>query len=154
MRLDFLASALLSAILLSAGAQLASAAAPPLDRDRVTELVNGLSKCAGVYEVAARLNEDGGMPANATTWRDTARGARFAAIYLLTLERGASGNSVKFAEFASDVDPLIEVSTTRIMALVNHSDNAAVEAEMKACVGLMDLQRKLVEQMRELINAP
>jgi len=120
----------------------------------VIELVNGLSKCAGVYEVAARLNDDGGMPANATTWRDTARGARFAAIYLLTLERGASGKPVKpFAEYASEVDPVIEVSTRQIMALVEKSANDAVEAEMKTCVGLMDLQRQIVDEMREVSNA-
>ena len=84
-----------------------------------------------------------------------AKPTRFAAIYLLTLERSASGNPVKpFAEYARDVDPLIAVSTTRIMALVENSDNDAVEAEMKTCVRLMDLQRKLIDQMRELVNDP
>jgi len=153
MRFLLVASACLSAILLNAVAQLANATTPPLGRGHVAELVNGLSKCAGVYEVAARLNDDGGKPANATTWRDTARGARYAAIYLLTLEGGVSGTLVKpFAEYASDVDPLIEVSTTQIMALVEKNDGAAVEAEMKTCVALMDLQRKIVEQMRDAIN--
>src|SRR5215831_966775 len=124
MRSLLVASILLSAILLGARAPSASAAAPPPDRGHVSAIVNGLSKCAGVYEVAARLNDDGGMPGNATTWRDTARGARFAAIYLLTLEHGASGKPVKpFAEYASEVDPVIEVSTRQIMALVEKSEN-------------------------------
>jgi hypothetical protein len=151
MKHSMLAAAALSILSLTAKAGEPSGL-PALDKEQVTTWVNGLSRCAGVYEVAARLN-DGVKPATAKTWRDTARGARFAAMYLLRLERISWNKEAKpLAEFADLVDPEIDVSTTQLQALVENNEADSVEAEMKNCVALRDVQNQLVELLRDELD--
>jgi hypothetical protein len=123
-----------------------------LAQGQVETWVSGLSRCAGVYEVAARLN-DGDQPATAKTWRDTARGARFAALYLLRLERVRWQNEARALEdFADLVDPQIDISRSQLQALVEHNQADSVMAEMKRCVALREIQNELVDLMRDELD--
>ena len=150
----FLLAAMAFVVLHAAGAQEQPPSQPfaKLDKDQVTQITNALSRCAGVYEVVAKLN-DGTKPATAKTWRDTARGARFAAMYLLSMEWGLSGKEPKrIGEFAEYVDPLIETSTTQIQALLENGDAQGLQDELKTCIALGDTQKALVQTMRDDIN--
>lgn len=145
-RLTTFAALLVCSPLVAADADL-----PELDKQMVTETVNQLCKCSGLYEVAADGHAELNSPARANYYRDTARGSRIAAAYLLWLEAGAAGKPKDFKELVKYIDVRATSDVSGMAALMEEGDQEAIRLEAAQCNAIMELQVALVQQVRDMM---
>lgn len=119
------------------------------NHEALTWVINSLSRCAGLYDVLAAMN-DPDMPATAEVWRGMSRGARYGAMYLLGQESVWTGSDPKpYGDFKDYVDPIAETSRTRLMALIENAESDSMLKEAEACESLAETQEKIVQMMRD-----
>lgn len=131
----------------------ASAIADDQDEKSTTEVVNLLSNCSGYYGFLAAIAEKDGMREVAEQFRGSARGAKFSAAYLLSIEASAKGRARKLGEFGSYIDSIAALAKSRMMASMEVGDDAPIKEQGDLCIAAMELQKALVQEMRnEMID--
>jgi hypothetical protein len=118
-------------------------------KEFVTQAVNLLSDCSGLYEFAARLFEEERQPASAEQLRAYSRGARLSAAYLLATEAAAAGKQRQLGSFLPYVGGRAEVNMNRMAALVEQLDAEGFETERARCMAALPMQDEIVQQMRD-----
>lgn len=113
-----------------------------------TDLVNAFCDCAGFYKAGAGLYDN--SPATVDNLNGLARGAEFAAQYLLGQEYAKTHDKPKAFGFFSDyTEGRVETSRIRVLALMEGQDAGTFNLELEKCKALSRLQEEIVQKMRD-----
>lgn len=115
----------------------------------ITETVNLLGDCAGLFTFMAETFQTTNQPATARQMKDTANGARMSAAYLLSLEHAAKGKPPKkIGEFLPYAAGREEVTLNRMRALLEQGNTKPIEEEQQRCLAALPMQDEIVQRMR------
>lgn len=115
----------------------------------ITDSVNLLSDCSGLYRFMAQsVFTD--KPATSKQLMDYARGAQMAAGYLLSIEATArDGRERPVKDFLGYVDGRADSNKTRLDALLEQGEFDALKIEQTRCTDAMPMQTELVQKLRD-----
>lgn len=117
--------------------------------DWIAELTNTLGDCSGFYEFLAETSAALGHPATGKQMHELANGAKMAAAYALSVEYAAKNETPKpIGAFLRYPESRADTNKTRMHALAEREDSAAIKAESEKCTRINDIQKDLVQQMR------
>lgn len=118
------------------------------DSEDTTNLANAFCDCAGFYKAGVGLYES--SPATVENLKGLARGAEFAAQYLLAQEYTKTHHKPKaFGFFSNYTEGRVETSRIRVLALMETQDTGTFNLELEKCRALSKLQEEIVQKMRD-----
>lgn len=119
------------------------------DKEWITETVNLLSDCSGLFEFMSEIFTQSDQPATAEQMHNTANGARMAAAYLLSVERATSGGDpTPIRDFYHYPEGRGEANKARLRALLEQQNAKAITEEQNRCIAALPMQDELVQMIR------
>jgi hypothetical protein len=115
------------------------------------ELARSFSECAGFWDFLSAAEEASGNPASAQNAHNVGNGARLSAGYVLSVRHRLQRPSEPpraYGSWNDFIEPLAEVTATRMMAALERGDVAEVEEQAITCRAMSETSQGIVDRMR------
>lgn len=116
------------------------------------ELARAFSECAGFWDFMSVAEQASGNIASAQNAHNVGNGARISAGYVLSVRHQLQRPSElprAYGSWDEFIEPLAEVTTTRMMAAIERGDNRELLVQAEICRAMGEQADEIVSRLRE-----
>lgn len=114
-------------------------------------IAHSLAECAGFWDFMSAVERASGNPASAQNAHNVGNGARLSAGYMLSMRHRLQHPEAApraYGSWNDLIEPLAEVTSTRLLAAVEREDMEEVRQQAVVCSAMGETAQEIVDRIR------